>query len=210
MFPPKEPSIARLFPNDDADDVWGEWELRRIYPVTRDEILRMGSDPSTAVKLEDVHWGLGDDAYAASWDVYHQLHCLNSLRKMAYSNYYNLTHPRAHPDKANKHEIHLNHCVDMLMQALQCSGNVNLITLRWIETQDYPFPDFSINRQCVDFQAMTEWRKEKSPDMSRWEELMRKPDGVEQLPMADAYYEMLDLENPNHQNGANPGQDFNI
>ena len=31
------------------------------------------------------------------------------------------------------------------MQALQCSGNVNLITMHWVETQDYPFPDMYVD-----------------------------------------------------------------
>jgi hypothetical protein len=56
-------------------------------------------------------------------------------------------------------EIHVNHCVDILVQALQCSSNVNLITMHWVDTQSYPYPDMSINRQCVNFDKLTEWRK---------------------------------------------------
>lgn len=44
-------------------------------------------------------------------------------------------------DTIKQREIHLNHCIDMVLQTLQCSGNVNLITLHWVETQEYPFPD---------------------------------------------------------------------
>ena len=52
------------------------------------------------------------------------------------------------------HDIHINHCVDMLMQTIQCSGNVNLITLHWIAELTYLFPDMSINKQCVDFEHL--------------------------------------------------------
>lgn len=139
LFPPKHPAIGRQMPNDAADLLWADWELTRVLPVTRSDILRMGKDPSTVAKLDDATWGLGDDAYAATFDVYHQLHCLNTLRHIAYGSYYSKSGVNATGTSMN--EIHVNHCVDMLVQALQCSGNVNLITMHWVETQTYPYPD---------------------------------------------------------------------
>ncbi len=99
----------------------------------------MGKDPSTVTKLEDAEWGLGDDAYVGAFDVYHQIHCLNSLRRNAYRGYYNLT-TRNH-SVMGLPEIHINHCVDILLQALQCSGNVNMMTYHWVAGQEYPQPD---------------------------------------------------------------------
>ncbi len=143
FFPSREPSVGRQMPNAAADDVWGDWELTRIFPVTRAEIVRMGKDPSTVAKLEDDIWGLGDDAYATSLDVFHQLHCLNSLAPIAYGSFYNETGVDA--NARTLRELHVNHCVDIVMQALQCSGNVNLITMHWVETQEYPFPDMCVS-----------------------------------------------------------------
>ena len=47
----------------------------------------------------------------------------------------------ARANKIKQREIHVNHCVDILLQGIQCSGNVDLIPLHWVETQEYPFPD---------------------------------------------------------------------
>lgn len=140
LFTPPEPSIARAMPNNASDEIWDEIELTRVLPVTRDDIVRMGKDPSTAVKLEDELWGLGDDAYATILDVYHQLHCLNSLRQIAYGKYYERARGSAEGEPSIR-DIHINHCADILYQALVCSGNVNLISMHWVETQSYPFPD---------------------------------------------------------------------
>ncbi|KAK6954797.1 hypothetical protein Daesc_004766 [Daldinia eschscholtzii] len=140
LFPDKESaSIARELPNAAADEIWEEWELSRFYPLTRDEIVRMGKDPSTVPKLEDSEWGLGDDAYVGAFDVYHQIHCLNALRQNAYRGYYKLT-TRNHTVMGLP-EIHINHCVDILLQALQCSSNVNFMTYHWVAGQEYPQPD---------------------------------------------------------------------
>lgn len=88
FFPPKDGgSIMRHQPNPADDKIWEEWELTRVYPVTREELTKMGKDWTTVAKLEDKDWGLGDNAYAAILDVYHQLHCLNSVRKVVYGGY---------------------------------------------------------------------------------------------------------------------------
>lgn len=193
-------SIARQQPNPEADAIWDEWELTRVYPVSRDTIVKMGKDPTTVTKLEDEVWGLGDDAYATIFDVYHQVHCLNSLRHIAYGEYYNLSMARAHTIK--QREIHINHCIDILLQGIQCNANLDLIPLHWVETQEYPFPDMSINKQCVDFDALTTWRKENTIDMEKYVKVMQRPEGdkpgIKQLPAADQYYAYWNYTNPNH------------
>ncbi|KAK6070119.1 hypothetical protein SCUP515_08603 [Seiridium cupressi] len=246
LFPPRSPSIARQQPNDEADELWWEYELLRVMPVTKETIVKLGKDPDTAIKLEDHIWGLGDNAYGAVFDVYHQLHCLNSLRKMAYGNYYNVSQGRAHTLKLR--EMHINHCADILFQAIQCSGNVNLMTLHCKysilctfkvastlvssvgginasleeagcigsggsllfddgKTQDLPWPDMSINRQCIDFDGLTEFRKQVSLDMDKYKKVMSKPKGVTQLPAPDRYYELFGEENPNHLSGGDQDDD---
>ncbi len=144
FFEPKHPSATRQMPNPAAEKVWSEWDEARVFPVSRAEIIAMGKDPETAVRLPDEQFGLGDDAYASYFDVYHQLHCLNSLRKMVYGGYYNKT-TMADARDPGLLELHVNHCVDILAQAVQCSGNLNLITLHWVETKDLPWPDMYVS-----------------------------------------------------------------
>jgi hypothetical protein len=207
LFPSDDPPIARQPPNAAADELWAEYELIRVFPITKEEIIKLGKDPETAVKLENEIWGLGNDAYASVFDVYHQIHCLNTLRKIAYGGYYNKSQGRTNTTRLR--EMHINHCTDMLMQALQCSGNVNLITMHWVETQDGPWPDMSLNRQCIDFERLTEWRKEVTIDMDKYAKVMKtKPEGVKQLPAPDKYYEFFGKENPHPHNGSGSEDGF--
>lgn len=125
LWPPQTPdggSIARHMPNDADEAVWDEWELTRVVPVTAAQIRAMGKDPSTVARLDDDVWGFGDDAYVATFDVFHQIHCLNALRKLVYRKYYGGT--EANAMNVTLKELHVNHCVDMLLQTLQCSGNL--------------------------------------------------------------------------------------
>ncbi|KAH8747953.1 hypothetical protein F5883DRAFT_362875, partial [Diaporthe sp. PMI_573] len=152
----------------------------------------MGKDPTIAAKLEDSIWSLGDDAYAGILDLFHQIHCLNQLRKFAYRDYYDMKIANANPE--NMHEIHTNHCVDILLQALQCSGNLRLCFLPRIstETQLYPFPDMSIQRQCIDFKAINEWRRKNAISMEKYKNVMRKDrqlKPVEEQPIEQGYWD---------------------
>ncbi|KAH8657806.1 hypothetical protein BX600DRAFT_514356 [Xylariales sp. PMI_506] len=166
LFPQFGGSIARQLPNKEADELWDEWELARVIPVTKADLVAMDADIEIAVKLEDELWGLGDDAYAATFDVYHQIHCLNSLRRIIYTSYYN--EPRVTAFNLTIREIHVNHCVDILLQALQCNGNVDLMPLEWRQTQRWPFPQMSVNKKCINFDKLTKFRKERGIDMDKY------------------------------------------
>lgn len=218
LYPPKEPSIARQYPNEKADEIWEEWELTRFVPISSSDFRRMGKDTSTAVKLEDEIWGYGDDAYAAIFDTYHHLHCLNELRQLIYPEVYHRTQ-KVKEQKEAVWYIHLAHCVDLLMQEIQCGGNLNLITMHWQTENPYPYPDMSVNRQCINFDKLTQWRLDNSLDMELWRQHMNKTDEVKQaeglnyLPQPDAMYiydNPRNLTNPNHPNGAFPDEDFNL
>ncbi|KAH8892520.1 hypothetical protein GQ53DRAFT_861863 [Thozetella sp. PMI_491] len=177
LYASDQPSIARDFPNQDADDIWDEdIELNHPFPITREQVIKLGKNPDTCAKFEDSVWGLGDDAYVATLDLFHQLHCLNALRKMAYAGHY-----KQRVDN-NNHEIHINHCADILFQALACSNNVNLVTMHWTEKERYPMPDFSINKYCINFEKFNAWHKANSVDIEYYVKAMEKPDGVQQEP----------------------------
>jgi len=52
LYPSKHPSVGRGPPSPEVDAVWDEWEITRVYPITKAQIIAMGKDPTTATKLE--------------------------------------------------------------------------------------------------------------------------------------------------------------
>ncbi|EOD45791.1 putative tat pathway signal sequence protein [Neofusicoccum parvum UCRNP2] len=119
----------------------------------------------------------------AEIDVFHQLHCLNSLRKGLIHNYQYYWGDRYGLDPPIMFSSHLNHCMDVLRQNIMCHADVEVITYDWRETQLHPFPNFGINKKCRDFNAVLEWQERtKLQDARRHWYAFKKPDDAVQLP----------------------------
>lgn len=66
------------------------------------------------------------------------------------------------------------------------------------ETQSTPFPDFSLNHQCRDYEKVREWRDESAVDWDMWVDMV-KPKGVKQVPAPDEYYELWGTPKPGEE-----------
>lgn len=188
-----------------------------MVPVTREQLIKMGKDPSTAVKFPDSIFGLGDDAYIGSLDVQHKVHCLNELRKSAFARYPTLD--EHHYFSGTDHDLsyrnrthsklwwlHLRHCVDILAQDLICHADSELMTYTWRDNDGagpvsgwdglIPFPDMSINRKCRDWDQLIKWQDERKVDIDLYvNELRYDPNGDTKLvPNERQHYEKYGFE----------------
>ncbi|OAA36116.1 hypothetical protein BBO_08288 [Beauveria brongniartii RCEF 3172] len=169
LFPKEHRSIAREEPSSVNDEAWHKFEKVLTHVVTRDEIIKLGKDPETVARFEDEYWGMGNDAYMVQLDVMHQIHCLNLLRKAAFAEYPGYSPELGPFDKM--WWIHLSHCTDILLQNIQCAANTEVLTLAWVESRDVPWPDFSVNRQCRDFDTLVKWQQEHAVDADKFDKM---------------------------------------
>ncbi|KAL4926979.1 oxidase ustYa family protein [Aspergillus undulatus] len=176
LFALSELSIAREEPDAENDAAWAQYERVLTHVVTREDILKLGKHPETVARFDDDYWGFGDDAYMVQLDVMHQIHCLNILRKAAFATYPGYT---PNPNKRAKDRIywiHLSHCVDILLQNLQCNANTEVLTLSWVEDRASPWPDFSVKRKCRDFGTLVNWQRENAVDPEMFGNMTRPTD----------------------------------
>ncbi|KAF5696577.1 hypothetical protein FGLOB1_13434 [Fusarium globosum] len=194
LFEAKNPSKWRnsLKPDPEVDDAWEDLEIIRVFPITESEVRRLGKDPELLVKFPQ-EYGLGDNAYMAQIDMFHQIHCLNLLRHLAWAEYNR--NGTAKKPFSDLHWIHVSHCTDILMQNLMCNGNLDIITFNWVETQSNPFPDFAVNHQCRDFDAIYEWQDKHSVP-KEWGRNVTRPAGAKQVPISEEYYRIYGIEKP--------------
>lgn len=187
LWPGGNPSWSRKEIGDpEAEGVWEALEPSDTFPITHDDVIALGKNPKSAARYPNKDFGLGEEAYIASLDIQHKLHCLNELRKMTFADYGEST-----PKKKAHGQlwwIHLRHCVDMLTQDMICHADTDLITYRWMDTQPNPFPDFSINRQCRDISDALDYRDEHKVDVEKYNAMTKPKSGITQVPSEPGYY----------------------
>ncbi|KAF2224861.1 hypothetical protein BDZ85DRAFT_185069, partial [Elsinoe ampelina] len=91
--------------------------------------------------------------YYAMVEVFHQLHCLNMLRKSTRREYYQ-------KDSALGDAEHIgliHHCIDILRQVLMCNADTGLITFTDVGQDEWPSPRFSTKHTCRNYSAVVEW-----------------------------------------------------
>lgn len=179
-YPPEdEMGVYRQPPSPEVDNAWDRISDVQAILISSEEVQRLGKDPGRTVKAPQ-SWGYGEDAHWAEIDVFHQIHCLNSIRQSLYRDYYvgkdNDTNPLAWG--------HITHCLHNLVQALMCSASADVITYNWVDGKPKPVPDFNINHKCRDFEKLLQWQNEhKLPDpKSKWEDITMPVDFVPLAP----------------------------
>jgi len=128
-----------------------------MYSLTTKEYKQLNHD--FGLETAPLYDGVGSDGdYIVALEVFHQLHCLNTLRHAVYqvsdSNY----EPEDQADERMT-KIHLDHCVDYLRQVLMCHADLTPITFRYDKKKrPLPFvPDFNIKHTCRNWDAIWEF-----------------------------------------------------
>lgn len=171
--------IYRLPPSPAVDEAWDRITRVNLISVSESEIRKLGKDPSLTIQSPESWWSESwGDGYMGQIDVFHQIHCLNMLRQGLITNYnyywgkkYGLTPPI-------QFGMHLNHCLGTILENLMCHADVDIVTFNWRESQDEPFPDFEIRKQCRDFEAIVDWQRGKklNDTIERWKALIKPAD----------------------------------
>ncbi|KAH7319006.1 hypothetical protein BKA65DRAFT_569170 [Rhexocercosporidium sp. MPI-PUGE-AT-0058] len=174
LYESPNPSPYRNARKPDAavNDAWKAIDNIRTLPITADDVRKLGRDPELVAKFPP-EYGLRSEAYVAELDIFHQIHCLNLLKHLAWAEY-DRSEDHGKKPYSELHYIHVSHCTDMLMQNIMCQGSLDVLTFNWMETQDWQFPDFYVNRQCRDFGRN-----------------LTRPEGAKQIPASEAFYEMF-------------------
>ena len=114
-----------------------------------------------------------DAGYLLGLSVFHDLHCLDSLRQAIWAD---ASH-EATGSESTSHDHgpeHLMHCVNSLREKLMCHADVAPLSWQWSEAEDGLRVYSDVPHQCRDFSAVLEWGKEHaydgSVDTSWWPE----------------------------------------
>ncbi|KAL7937842.1 tat pathway signal sequence [Trichoderma chlorosporum] len=142
-------------PTPGMDQTWSRFTeagSSMLVKITEEDARASTSYPlDTAVHLNETQ----NMGYMASLGFFHQIHCLNMLRKFIYLDYYKETEPGWYTQPYLRG--HADHCVDMLRESIMCHGDTTLIVYHWIKGYVDPVPDFSTVHTCRNPEAILDW-----------------------------------------------------
>jgi len=147
----EEDDIYSLPPSPEVDAAW-----RDLYEVGT--IVLTESEASHLVNKTML---MKDDKYVVGIDVFHQLHCLNKIRKALYPRYYlNDT------EIPLIHDMHITHCLNSIRQSLQCSSDIGVVvfqeqSIERLHSHAKILPSFNVQHSCRSFHGIQEWVKDR-------------------------------------------------
>ncbi|KAM7219597.1 protein of unknown function (DUF3328) domain containing protein [Rhypophila decipiens] len=147
-----------LEPSDELDAAWHDLSLATDIRVSVEELDLIGENRTNAVRVTGGDEGHTD--YLGSLGVYHNIHCLDSIRRKLSWEYYESRTPGN--KKALAEPAHLAHCVDLLRQALTCHPSTALFVTDYVnDPLHYISEDIrSLAKvQCVDWDSLHGWAK---------------------------------------------------
>ncbi|CAO1605803.1 hypothetical protein XANCAGTX0491_009309 [Xanthoria calcicola] len=132
-------------PSPEIDATWDELLAPMNIRVTKAEL---DSENVESVVLPE------GGGYLSWIGAFHQLHCINMLRKWVHPEYYHADMTPA----AKKHmESHVDHCIEFLRQSALCRPDLSLTTFKWDPQKTRPmFNASESSHTCVNWDILIE------------------------------------------------------
>ncbi|KAJ4485578.1 hypothetical protein J3R30DRAFT_1378097 [Lentinula aciculospora] len=129
-------------PSPEVDAAWDGLYEFALNKVPRNEAVLL---PNRTYPI------LGEeDHYMIALDVFHQLHCLNEMRKAMYPEYYPITGEGIHTP-------HMQHCLSSLRQSITCSVDITPIVWQWSNQSQAAKERSDVIHTCRDFEKIKYW-----------------------------------------------------
>ncbi|KAI4157983.1 MAG: hypothetical protein LQ342_007843 [Letrouitia transgressa] len=139
---------------EEKDALWAATYEFGISGISKDEASNLLNETLPAPH--------DPETYMIQLEVFHNLHCLNMLRKTIY--------PDQYPDMVSYHDngtinhgtlqaLHMDHCLDALRQSTMCESDVTPVTFVNNFFGRGVYPNLVATHTCRDFDALVNWAK---------------------------------------------------
>ncbi|KAI0595201.1 hypothetical protein F4775DRAFT_595552 [Biscogniauxia sp. FL1348] len=158
-------------PTEELEEAWYELWNRGSIEVPLDGAARLNKSD---LRLKHVDFDQ-NRGYIAILEVFHQLHCLNSIRQYTWKGYYEgnlrewLQLP-GHDDAVDSNftdlqnvgeRMHIDHCIETLRLQLMCNADVTPLFLVVDESSGLgSSADFNTHHKCRNWDNILKWQDE--------------------------------------------------
>ncbi|ROW02159.1 hypothetical protein VSDG_02340 [Cytospora chrysosperma] len=142
------------WPDDEKDRLWEDYEKGNRIRIDREMAEKL---PYTTVQVPLEEY---KDDFLVGLSVFHDLHCLSSIRKAFYPHRYNssLVDGDGKVDYSRWH--HIDHCIETIRRALTCHADTAAMTYDWIEDSQLTSHS-DILHTCRNFELIRDWAFER-------------------------------------------------
>ncbi|KAI1172800.1 hypothetical protein F4777DRAFT_560200 [Nemania sp. FL0916] len=145
-------------PSASVDAAWADLLAGSNIRIYSDEMNKLGLD---SLALSD---GSG---YLGSLWVFHELHCINRLRRWIFKDYY---YPNQTMDAFDESIGHTQHCLETLRQSVMCHGDIAVQPFEWLISSDGraigPTTKSRTLHQCANWDRLSKWALSRRVDLS--------------------------------------------
>ncbi|KAF9891375.1 hypothetical protein FE257_004231 [Aspergillus nanangensis] len=146
----RDKSAYSGYPNDENKKAWEDLYQYAIVKVPRLEAAKLVNH--TAPLPADPNYSV------VGIDVFHQLHCLDYLRNLAWG--VDMGMDAQNEPEREQLNTRMDHCVNSIRQSLMCSADISTIQWNWVEKDQLYNPDLRTIHTCRDFEAIRDWAVE--------------------------------------------------
>ncbi|KAJ7042689.1 hypothetical protein C8F04DRAFT_1076762 [Mycena alexandri] len=132
-------------PSDEVDKAWESLYEFAYSKIPRNQAIRLAN------KTYPI---LGDEQeYVLALDVFHELHCLDEIRKAMHPDYYPHTTEGINTN-------HMRHCISSLRQSIMCTADISTIVWQWSERSQAAKERADVLHTCRNFEKIQEWGRD--------------------------------------------------
>ncbi|KAI0424463.1 hypothetical protein F5Y09DRAFT_353404 [Xylaria sp. FL1042] len=138
-----EPGVPQYVgePSDELDQRWRSLIRGQAADLRGEE----------AERVADMTYQESGGWYLTGPGSFHQLHCLDVIRKALRPDYY--TTPNPEP----MHTMHVEHYLDYLRQGVMCAADLTMIPVQWSTKRDRILQNTEVVHTCRNFEKIHEW-----------------------------------------------------
>ncbi|KAL2129874.1 hypothetical protein VTI74DRAFT_7185 [Chaetomium olivicolor] len=136
--------------NEKTDALWDSLLDVGVIALNAAQISHLSPPPA---RLAD-----GQDGWAGTFEVFHQVHCLNLLRKRFFAPERN--GPADWQETADLWEWHNEHCFEYLRQTILCHADVSIFPLEYDAKHEVYVPRPSAEKRCRNWEVIHEYARE--------------------------------------------------
>ncbi|OAL01238.1 hypothetical protein IQ06DRAFT_347294 [Phaeosphaeriaceae sp. SRC1lsM3a] len=145
-------------PND-TEPNWRRLLEPMNFRATEEELLKANVD------IDDKVVRVSGGGYVGVLSVYHELHCLEALRRSTLREHYYANMTANGLDHDDRVIHHLTHCIEYIRRTIMCHADVSVYTATWIaDSHETPNKDLISGgeRECVNWEAIDAWSRSRA------------------------------------------------